>query len=279
MLANLDRRLDMSLCFSTPLGSSKLPFLNENEPISLDMHFHKDSTFLNFFVEKSALGDYEIYNYYNPVLFGNFVMIAQKFDLRELRIIHENIASIPSMVMGGLYTSKGNMMVDFRFHNSDKQKVADVVKLLVSINAGISVTEMGRSDGIRAKLDEIDPRAPLTVVKFSYGEEGNNDYVWEWRGKVDPLGAVSYGADASGDIGRLDISNTPIAPHLRSIIKDQIPVPGYFENHHSGRVQSLAIVPSFLTEHFLIRFFDKTEKISDIRLESIETYREARENL
>ncbi len=279
MLANLDRRLDMSLCFSTPLGSSKLPFLNENEPIPLDMHFHKDSTFLNFFVEKSALGEYEIYNYYNPVLFGNFMMIAQKFVLRELRIIHEKIASIPSMVLGGLYTIKGNMIVDFRFHNSDTQKVADMVKLLVSINAGISVTKMGRSDGIRAKLDEIDPRAPLTVVKFSYGEEGNHDYVWEWKGIVDPLGAISYGADASGYIGRLDISNTPIAPLLRSIVRDQIPVPAYFENHHSGRVQSLAIVPTFLTVPFLIRFFDKTEKVSDIRLESIETYGEARKDL
>jgi hypothetical protein len=262
----------MSLYISVPLGTSGPPFSNDKDPIPMDLHFHKRGVYFDFLVERTSASVYELYNYYNPIIYGNHVLLAQKIEWPELSTLRKIVTSIPTFILGGLYTHKGRVMMDFRFHGSDVQNVLGLVKFVVSINVDVRVPYMGKSEGLKAKLSEIQTRAPMSVVKFSYRDDSNKNYVLEWRGITGPSSAVSFGEDGEGEIGPLDISKAPILPLLLSLIRDQIPIVGYFENHKGGMVNSMVILPSCLTKAFLVRYFELTRKLREIKLQSVESY-------
>ncbi len=269
----------MSLYISVPLGTSGPPFSNDKDPIPMDLHFHRKDVYFDFFVERTSASVYEFYRYYSPIIYGNHVLLAQKIQWPELSTLRKIVTSIPTFILGGLYTHKGRVMMDFRFHNSDVQNVIDLMKFTVSINADVRVAYMGKSEGLRVKLNEIQTRAQMSVVKFSYRDDSDENYVFEWRGITGPSAAVSYGEDGMGEIGALDISRTSIQPLLLALIRDQIPTVGYFENHKGGMVNSMFILPSFLTKAFLVRYFELTGKLRGVQLQSIESYGIERDSL
>ena len=279
MLKTIDRGLEMALYLSIPLSTSGPPFSDENEQVPMDLHFNAKELYYDFFVKESSRNYYEIYKYYNPIHFGNFVLLAQRVELPELVPIRKNIYSIPTIVLGGLFTQKGNVMMDFRFHKSDIQRVGEFVRLLVSINEDIKIIKMEQSEGIRVKYEEMETRSPMTVVEFSYVDERYSDRILEWKGIVDPTGAVSYSLDGAGEVSHVDVSNTPIMPLLLSVFRDQIPVVGYFENRKKSEVHSMMILPTFLAKHFLVRYFNETKNIAGINLLNIESYSNVKNSL
>ncbi len=279
MLDSLNGRLDMSLFGLIPIGGYEVPFLNYEENIPMDIHFYEDKMFFNYFVERVPNELYEIYRDYNPIKLGNWMMLSQSVDTPELKTIKKKISAIPTMVMGGLYRRREHMAVDFRFHNSDLDKVEELVKFIVSLDTDATITRLGKSSGLKTVLDGIDKRAPLTAIRFSYREKGKKKFLSEWRGISDPTGAVIYGLKGEGSVGRLDISDSPPAPLLKAILRDQIPLVGFFEGHSDGRASSIVLVPTFLTQAFLIRFFEKMEKVEGLLLESVEKYGAVKDDL
>ena len=272
MLNTIDRGLEMALYLSIPLGTSGPPFSDENEQVPMDLHFSAKELYYDFFVKESLRNYYEIYKYFNPIHFGNFVLLEQRVEVPELVPIRKNISSIPTIVLGGLFSQKGNVMMDFRFHKSDIQRVGELVRLLVSINEDIKIVKMEESEGLRAKYEEMETRSPMTVVEFSYVDERDSDRILEWKGIVDPKGAVSYSLDGTGEVSRMDVSNAPIMPLLLSVLRDRIPVVGYFEKRERGEVHSMMILPTFLVKHFLVRYFNETKNLAGINLLKIESY-------
>lgn len=272
MLNTIDRGLEMALYLSIPLGTSGPPFSDENEQVPMDLHFSAKELYYDFFVKESLRNYYEIYKYFNPIHFGNFVLLEQRVEVPELVPIRKNISSIPTIVLGGLFSQKGNVMMDFRFHKSDIQRVGELVRLLVSINEDIKIVKMEQSEGLRAKYEEMETRSPMTVVEFSYVDERDSDRILEWKGIVDPKGAVSYSLDGTGEVSRMDVSNAPIMPLLLSVLRDRIPVVGYFEKRGRGEVHSMMILPTFLVKHFLVRYFNETKNLAGINLLKIESY-------
>jgi hypothetical protein len=269
----------MSLYLSAPLPTSGPPFLEYKDPIPMDIHFHKGDVYFDFFVNRTLATDYEFYRYYNPIIYGNYVLLAERIEWPELDQIRGEITSIPTFILGGLYTHKGRVMIDFRFHNSDLQRVVGLVKMLVSISTDVRVTYMGKSDGLRAKLNEMQTRAQMSVARFTYADDSDKNYMMEWKGITEQRAAVSYGEGGKGETGRLDISRAPIEPLLLTLIRDQLPIVGYFENHDRGKVNSIAIFPSFLAKPFLVRYFELTENLKDIRLEYVESYGDVRDTI
>ena len=272
MLNTIDRGLEMALYLSIPLGTSGPPFSDENEQVPMDLHFSAKELYYHFFVKESLRNYYEIYKYFNPIHFGNFVLLEQRVEVPELVPIRKNISSIPTIVLGGLFSQKGNVMMDFRFHKSDIQRVGELVRLLVSINEDIKIVKMEQSEGLRAKYEEMETRSPMTVVEFSYVDERDSDRILEWKGIVDPKGAVSYSLDGTGEVSRMDVSNAPIMPLLLSVLRDRIPVVGYFEKRKRSEVHSMMILPTFLVKHFLVRYFNETKNLAGINLLKIESY-------
>ncbi len=279
MLGSLDGKLDMSLFVLLPIDGCDVPFLNYSENIPVDIHFHGDKMFFNYFVERNQSKVYDIYRDYNPVILGNWMMLSQRMDAPELKTIKRKISAIPTMVMGGLYRRGGQLALDFRFHISDLEKVEEFVKFIVSVDIDTTITRLGKSSGLKAVLDGIDKRAELTAIRFSYREKVKKRILSEWRGIPDPTSAVTFGLGRKGGVGRLDISGSPPTPLLRAILRDQIPLVGFFEDHNNGRVSSIALVPTFLTQAFLIRFFERMNKVEGLLLESVEKYEAVRDRL
>ncbi len=279
MFENIDGRLDMSLFMSTSLKNIDSSFFSGTESVPMSLHLHKGETAINFFIERGSKYSTELMKYYSHIVIGDYIMVTKKVELPVVRVLYENISSIGTMVFGGLYAKGEDLMIDYRFHNSDRSKVAEIVKLLVSLNTEFKIGGMGKSKGLRDKLSEIASRLPLTAVRFGYRDGGSENQILEWRGASDPYGAVSFGEDGKGKIAKLDISKSVIAPFLRSILKDQIQPAGYFEEHIKGRVHALSILPSFLVKPFLLRMFDKAESSGGIEIESIEPFEEVRESL
>ena len=272
MLNTIDRGLEMALYLSIPLGTSGSLFLDENEQVPMGLHFSAKDIYYDFFVKESLRNYYELYQYYNPIHFGDFVLLAQRVELPMLVPIRKKIYSIPTIVMGGLFSQKGNVMMDFRFHKSDIKRVGELVRLLVSINEDIKIIKMEQSEGLRAKYEEMETRSPMSVVEFSYVDERDSDRILEWKGIVDPTGAISYSLDGAGEVSNVDISNAPITPLLLSVLRDRIPVAGYFENRKKGEVHSMMILPTFMAKHFLVRYFNETKNIAGINLLKIDSY-------
>ncbi len=279
MLENIDGRLDMSLFMSTSLRNIDSSLFSGTGSIPMSLHLHRGETAINFFIERGSKDSRELIKYYNHIEMGDYIMVTRKVELPVVRVLYENISAIGTMVFGGLYARDDDLIVDYRFNSSDKPKVAEIVRLLVSLNTEFKIRRMGKSVGLKRKLSEIASRLPLTAVKFGYRDGGFADQILEWRGVSDPYGAVSYGKDGKGKIAKVDISKSVISPFLRSILKDQIQPAGYFEEHDKGRVHAICILPSFLVKPFLLRMFDKAESSGGIKIESIEPFEEAIDNL
>ena len=279
MLDILDRKLDMSLYFSSPIQDPGPPFPEGRSQVPMDLHVHEGSMYFDFFVDRKMGTDYDFYKYYNPIIYGGYVLIAQRIEWPELDKVRRTITSIPTFVLGGLYTQENRVMMDFRFHNSDLQKVEGLVKVIASINADVRISYLGRSGGLLSKLGEMEGRARMSVARFYYGDDSGMDDVIEWKGIAEPYAAVSYGRDGKGEVKRVDISSTPIMPFLMTLIRDQIPIVGYFEHRRNGAVDSTAIFPSFLVKPFLVRYFEKTGALKGIRLQYVESYEDVKDSI
>jgi hypothetical protein len=279
MLETIDRKLDMSFSMSARVRDLGFSFLGDLESVPMSMYLHAKETSFNFFLDRASVEKSSLIRYYNPVYYGNFVIVSQKVELPVIRVMYQNISSVPSMILTRFYTFRGGLFVEYRFHSSDLKHVSNLTKVLISVGKDIRVTRICESVGVSSSLDDINAKLPLSVVQFSYGEENAGDYVTEWRGVSDPFGAVSYGKDGKRYEGRIDFSKSSISPLFRTLLKDQIQPVTYFEEHKKSFVKSTVFLPSLLTKSFLVRFFNLENSVNGLRLESIAPYAQVREDL
>ena len=272
MLEKIDKRLDSSLSFTAALGTMAPQFINSRKDVPMSLYVHEKEMGFNFFVDSPNKEETELLRFYDPIRLGTLSMITQLIDLQVLRLFYENIASVSRMVLGSFYSNGKYLFVDFRFPNTCLDEVNKIMKSLGSFSFDVSLTRLGPSKGLINTLNEIESRIPLTVVDFSYIDNNQEEYISEWRTVFDPLGAVSYGKDGKGDIERIDLSKSPLAPLLSLLLKDKLQPAGFFENHTGGRVQSKLIIPTILAKAFFIRYFSATEKVTGIDLQRIVPY-------
>lgn len=102
-----------------------------------------------------------------------------------------------------------------------------------------------------------------TILRFTT-VSARKPLSFRWRGY--------QSLDGTGEVSRMDVSNTPIRPLLRSVSRDRIPVVGYLENRNKTEVHSMMILPTFLAKYFLVRYFDETKNLAEINLLNIESY-------
>ena len=272
MLEKIDKRLDSSLSFTAALGTMAPQFINSRKDVPMSLYVHEKEMGFNFFVDSPNKEETELLRFYGPIRLGTLSMITQLIDLQVLRLFYENIASVSRMVLGSFYSNGKYLFVDFRFPNTCLDEVNKIMKSLGSFSFDVSLTRLGPSKGLINTLNEIESRIPLTVVDFSYIDNNQEEYISEWRTVFDPLGAVSYGKDGKGDIERIDLSKSPLAPLLSLLLKDKLQPAGFFENHTGGRVQSKLIIPTIFAKAFFIRYFSATEKVTGIDLQRIVPY-------
>ncbi|MCW6158403.1 MAG: hypothetical protein LVQ63_02825 [Thermoplasmatales archaeon] len=264
--------MDSSLSFTAALGTMAPQFINSRKDVPMSLYLHEKEMGFNFFVDSPNKEETELLRFYDPIRLGTLSMITQLIDLQVLRLFYENIASVSRMVLGSFYSNGKYLFVDFRFPNTCLDEVNKIMKSLGSFSFDVSVTRLGPSKGLINTLNEIESRIPLTVVDFSYIDNNQEEYISEWRTVFDPLGAVSYGKDGKGDIERIDLSKSPLAPLLSLLLKDKLQPAGFFENHTGGRVQSKLIIPTIFAKAFFIRYFSATEKVTGIDLQRIVPY-------
>ena len=272
MLEKIDKRLDSSLSFTAALGTMAPQFINSRKDVPMSLYVHEKEMGFNFFVDSPNKEETELLRFYGPIRLGTLSMITQLIDLQVLRLFYENIASVSRMVLGSFYSNGKYLFVDFRFPNTCLDEVNKIMKSLGSFSFDVSLTRLGPSKGLINTLNEIESRIPLTVVDFSYIDNNQEEYISEWRTVFDPLDAVSYGKDGKGDIERIDLSKSPLAPLLSLLLKDKLQPAGFFENHTGGRVQSKLIIPTIFAKAFFIRYFSATEKVTGIDLQRIVPY-------
>lgn len=277
MLEKIDKRLDFCLSFTAALETMAPQFIISRKNVPMSLYVHQKEMGFNFYINSPNKEETELLRFYDPIRLGTLSMITQSVDLQVLRMFYENIASVSRMVLGSFYSNGNYLSVDFRFPSTCLVEINKLVKFLISFNLGVRVTKLGPSKGLIDKLSEIESRIPLTVVDFSYKDNLQKEYISEWRGVFDPLGAVSYGKDGKGDIERIDLSKSPIAPLLSLLLKDKLQPVGFFENHAGGRVQSKLIIPTIFAKAFFIRYFSATDKVAEIDLERIVPYETAKE--
>jgi hypothetical protein len=280
MLEAIDLRLDMSLSMSARIGDMNLPILEDQmKSVPMSIYLRGKETAFNFFLDSASVDRVALLENLSPVYYGSFVMITQKVELPAIRLIYQNISSVPSMILNRFYTLNGELLVEYRFHQSDLKNVSNLAKTLVSIGKDVRVTRIGKSRGVKNGLDEIDANFPLSVVRFRYKEEPTGDETIEWRGVSDPFGAVSYGSKATDNVMRIDFSKSAINPLFRILLKDQIQPVTYFEEYNGSAVKSTVIIPSLLTKSFLVRFFNFGQDMEGLQLEWIAPYSKVKEDL
>ena len=272
MLEKIDKRLDSCLSFTAGLGTMAPQFIISRKNVPMSLYVYQKEMGFNFYIDSPDKGETELLRFYDPIRLGTLSMITQSIDLQVLRVFYENIASVSRMVLGSFYSNGMYLFVDFRFPNTCLDEVNKIMKSLDSFSFDVSVTGLGPSKGLISTLNEIESRIPLTVVDFSYIDDNREEYISEWRGVFDPLGAVSYGKDGKGDIERIDFSKSPLAPLLSLLLTDKLQPVGLFENHTGGRVQSKLIIPTIFAKAFFIRYFSATEKVTGIDLQRIVPY-------
>ncbi|MCL4333642.1 MAG: hypothetical protein M1290_03350 [Candidatus Thermoplasmatota archaeon] len=280
MLDKIGNRLDMGLSITATIKDLDLPYIaGDLDSIPMSLYLHAKHTAFNFFLEREVADKNILLREYNPVYYGNFVMVTQKVALPVMRTLYQNIFSVPSMILDHFYMCKGELHVGYRFHNLDLERVTALAKTLISLGKDVSVSKVGRSRGLRTGLDDIDARLPLTVIQFKYEDKVTGEHISEWRGISDPFGSVSYGKDGLGKIEFLDFSESAISPLFRVLLKDQIQPVTYLEEHKGTSVKSTLFIPSLLTRSFLVRYFNLGEDVNGLQLEGISQYSEIREDL
>lgn len=277
MLQEIDRRLNSSFSISTGLSSFVLTSVVGDEPVPVNFYIRKEEMYLDFFVKQIPQKNSIFIETLSPVQMGDVTILTEKVSIPVLRIFYEDVISIPSLVLGGLFTHKGKLLFDYRFHVTDKPNVVNLLKKLVSIDADIKILWMNKSEGLMQKLDEIDSRMPLTAVAFNYKEKSERSNIVEWkRIPGEPYGAISYEMIGKKKTNHFDMSEESTAPLLDSLLKDHIPLAAHIEQHNKTNVKCITLVPTILVKAFLVRFFGSMENVVGLQIDTIKPYSEVK---
>lgn len=277
MLPNIDNRLDMSFCLSTPLNSYVLSSIAKENPVPISVHLHGDRMYFNFFISRLSVKDRMLIETLNPVTIGEITVITEEIENIILRTIYESVNSFPTIANGELYTKNGDLFTSYRFHSSDMTNVSRLLRKIVSLDTNVHNLRMGHSKGLTKVLDDIDSRIPLTTVTFSCEGASEKEFVIEWKNiEGDPFGALFYDIKNKKSIKTFDMSKYPSRPLIAAVLKDHIPLASHLEYHDTKRVKCITTVPTWLLKPFLVRLYESIGEIDNLKVESIEQYREAR---
>jgi hypothetical protein len=275
MIDEVDKRLDMCLSFSFPIESYVLSTIVKEKPVPINIYSHKSELYITFFLNDVSTEDRIILETLNPVQMGETLVITEKIANPVLGKISENVDLVPTLADGELYINRKMIFYSFRFHSSQLQGAADLLRAVVSVGANLSEIRLTKSNGLVRVLDEIDQRIPLSLVVFSFKKPNNEKYILEWRSSHrQPDSYIKYGLEGDTTVENVRITGTETSPFLAAIDKDHIPLGSYLEYYGSERVQSYVYVPSLLVKPLLVRLFETMEPVQDFKIESIRNYRD-----
>ncbi|MHB8396814.1 MAG: hypothetical protein ACYDAZ_06680 [Thermoplasmataceae archaeon] len=170
-ITEVDRRIDIrcilavrqnSDLFSiTAMSEEQIPAyaFNENGKTFLQLFFHKDSGEMRKLSAILSRPDIvEKKSYYSVTERVN--------NIKEMRILAE-LLEISSVVINNTYLVGDELFLDFRYHHSRKDKVNSVLSSLIGVSDNVRIVKLGRSSGLRERMEEIDRETPLTMVQFS----------------------------------------------------------------------------------------------------------------
>jgi hypothetical protein len=278
MLYDIDKRLDMSLHFSTPITSFVLSTIVKENPVPINIYSHNKEMYATFFLSQISTSNRVMFETLNPILMGDTIVITEKIDNPVVRTLSENTGMISTLADGELYTKGKSVYASFRFHSSQLKGAANLLKTIVSLDYEVSDIGLHTSVGIEKVLDGIGKRIPLSVVMFSFSKPSGKKFVLEWRNlHRDPSDSIMYGLDGDETVERYSMLNEPTLSFLESIDRDHIPLGSYLEFHGLERVEAVTYVPSFLVKSLLVRLFGSTEGLKDFKIESIMNYSHAKE--
>lgn len=251
--------------------------VNADCHLPLNVHDSGGKCNIDFFVENVSLPR-EVYDIFLPVHMGRSVILSEIVNSVSLRKLHESTTSINSLVMSEIYSWRKQIFATCRFHESDKHAVTDFVRKLTSSDQTVNLFRLGKTEGLRHSLDSIDSRTQLSAVLFSYREaEENGKYFLEWRGVGGKNNAVLYPADEDRSPLFTSIQSKPLTKVLSRILKDQLPIASYLEEHSEGVVNCVAIVPSNLINPFLARIVNFESEFAGFEADAIYPYSEVKE--
>ncbi len=280
MLYDIDKRLDMSLHFSTPITSFVLSTIVKESPVPINIYSHNKELYATFFLSQISVSNRVMFEALNPILMGDTVVITEKIDNPVFRTLSDNIEMVTTLTDGELYSKGKSLYVSFRFHSSQLKEATNLLKAMVSLDYEVGDIGLHASGGIIKVLDEIDKRIPLSVVTFSFSKPSEKKFILEWKFlHRDTSDSIMYGLDGDETVEKYSMLEEPTLSFLESIGKDHIPLASYLEFHGLERVQSVTYVPSFLVKSLLVRLFGTTERLKDFKIESITNYSYTKEQV
>ena len=275
MIDEVDKRLDMCLSFSFPIDSYVLSTIVKEKPVPINIYSHKNEMYITFFLNDVSPGDRMMLETLNPVQMGETLVITEKIANPVLGKISENVDLVPTIADGELYINRKMIFSSFRFHSSQLQGAADLLKAVVSLGVNISEIGLAKSPGLVKTLNEIDSRMPLSLVVFSFKKPSNKKYILEWRSSHrQPDSYIKYGLEGDLTVENVRVIDAETSPFLVAIDKDHIPLGSYLEYYGSERVQSYVYVPSLLVKPLLVRLFETVQSLEDFKIEIIKNFRD-----
>ena len=170
-ITEVGRRIDMrcilavkqsSGLFSiTAMSEEQIPAyaFNDNGKTFLQLFIHKDSA------ETRKLS--AILSRPDMVEKKSYYSVTERVNnVKEMKILSE-LLEISSVVMNNTYLMGDELFLDFRYHHSRKDRVNSALSSLIGVSDNVRIVKLGRSEGLRERMEEIDRETPLTMVQFS----------------------------------------------------------------------------------------------------------------
>ena len=273
MIQEVDKRLDMSLHFMTPVNSYVLSTLVKENSVPINIYSQDNQLYVTYFLSNVSHNDRKLLETLNLVLMGEITVITEKIDSPVMRKFSENVDLVSTLTDGEVFTKGRSIYACFRFHSTQLKEAANLLRMVISLDENIDEIGFHSSKGIISNLDAIDERISLSVVTFSFKKGEEKHFVLEWRNlHRNPMDSIRYGLDGDNSVSNYDMTKEPTVNFLRAIDKDHIPVGSYLEFHGSERVEVTIYVPSILTKPLLVRLYETSEAMEDFRIENIEKY-------
>ena len=275
MIDEVDKRLDMCLSLSFPIESYVLSTIVKERPVPINIYNHKDELYITFFLNEISPGNRMMLETLNPVQMSETLVITEKIANPVIRRISENVVLVPTLADGELYTHRNMIHASFRFHSSQINGAAELLKRVISLDVNLSDIGLTDSIGLVKILGEIDKRIPLSLVVFSFKKPSDKKFVLEWRNlHQHPDNYIKYDLEGDRTVESSVMPDEPTIPFLTAIDRDHIPLGCYLEYHGPKRVYSYVYLPSLLVKPLLVRLYETTESVEDFRIEGIKKYRD-----
>ncbi len=273
MLSIADKRLNMTLSFSTPINSFVLSAIVKDTPVPINLYNHKDEIYATFFLSGISENNRVLLETMNPVLMGDILVITEKIDNAVVRTVSENVGMVPTLADGELFTRGKRIHASFRFHSSQLKEAGNLLRLLVSLDQNVDEIQLKPTASISKILDEINVRMPLSVVTFAFKKNNKKRYIVEWKNSHrNTASALAYDLDDKQSVALIDMENEPTLHLLNAIDKDHIPLASYLELHDLHSVKGMVHLPTFLLKPFLLRLYESSETLPSFKVESIENF-------